>query len=62
MKRRAELEPWMFGIEVEVDGQPVMGEVVRYTLMGRARMAIRRLLGRPQINGTPMEETPHADE
>ncbi|WP_375490227.1 hypothetical protein [uncultured Jatrophihabitans sp.] len=50
------LEPWMFGVKVTVDGRPVgFPQVCNFTMLGRARMAYRRLRGRPELKMTPIE-------
>lgn len=55
--RRPVPEPWMFGVEVTVDGRPVPPpQIGRFTLLGHARMAWRRRLGRPALNGVPLKE------
>lgn len=45
--RKAELEPWMFGCEVTVDGRRVPGQLVQFGRRARVRMAYRALRGDP---------------
>jgi len=56
MKRRTirALEPWMFGTAVSVNGVDVgPGTVGSFTLLGRVRIALRRLRGRPAWTRLP---------
>jgi hypothetical protein len=55
--RRDIPEPWMFGTIVTVDGREVRGQVGRFTLLGRMRIAVRRLTGKPWHRGTPYPST-----
>lgn len=39
----------MFGVEIEVNGQRVPAQVGTFTMLGRARMALRRLRGKREL-------------
>jgi len=57
MKRRMKgIEPWMFGATVTVNGREVHAEIGRFTLLGRIRMALRRLQGKPAWQVLPLAD------
>ena len=47
MSRRDMPEPWMFGVEVSVNGEPMQPQIRHFTLLGRLRIAWRTFRGQP---------------
>jgi hypothetical protein len=52
-------EPWMFGVEVSVNGVPLgPGQIGKFTLLGRWRMRLRTLRGKPAWTILPDADEP----